>query len=185
MNQHLGEALKWNVLPFLPDFWGRGIFRFLQSPTITRISPLSWFEGIFFSLCPFNHVRARLQVRGLARGTAMSIGTWVKCKKEQKSLCELSQLINLKEGVVYFDQLLCAARTQKLVELLFFSRFHYFCSFIDAFCWFQQWYHWKRFEMEFWMASNLSVPCTKQGTCLVQTLIGLLISMRKNVASLP
>ena len=41
--------------------------------------------------------------------------------------CGLKNLSSL-EGVVYFNQLLGAARTQKLVELLFFSRFQAFCS---------------------------------------------------------
>ena len=40
--------------------------------------------------------------------------------------------------VVYFDQLLGAARTRKLVELHFFSCFQaflfFFCSFSDVFC---------------------------------------------------
>ena len=35
----------------------------------------------------------------------------------------------LTNTVVYLDQLSGAARTQKLVEILFFSRFQPFCSF--------------------------------------------------------
>ena len=36
-----------------------------------------------FSFCHFNRVRAHLQAGGLARGTAMSAGKWVKCRKRQ------------------------------------------------------------------------------------------------------
>ena len=92
-------------MPLLGNFGGRvGIYRFLQSPSIPSCREL-------FSFCQFNSVRARLQAQGLAQGTAMSAGTWVKCKKQKQliiflqfpnllsMLCELSLLLNIKEGV--------------------------------------------------------------------------------------
>ena len=75
-------ATYWNVTPLFGDFEGRvGIYRFLQSPPIPRRLPSLFFCRELFSFCHFNSVLARLQARGLARGTAMSAGTWVKCKK--------------------------------------------------------------------------------------------------------
>ena len=84
-------------MPFLGDFGGRvGIYRFLQSP------PLSLFVGIFFSLCPFNRVRARLQARRLARGTAMSDALGEGTKREKiptNNMFELSPSSIINEGV--------------------------------------------------------------------------------------
>ena len=40
---------------------------------------------------------------------------------------------------VYFEQLLGAARTQKLVELLFFSGFQAFLFILNFFQWFHGW----------------------------------------------
>ena len=75
------QKWKWNVTPLLGDFGGRvGIYRFLQSPTISRRLPSLFICWELFSLCHFNSVLAHLQARGLAQGTAMSAGTWVKCK---------------------------------------------------------------------------------------------------------
>ena len=100
--------------------------------------------------------------------------------------------------VVYFDQLLGAARTQKQVETLknnqkrqfqgtlsgsrpaFACRSAlkrrqnqvFFCSFSDVFCWFQPWNHWKNFEMckkdEKWLKK-----CFDQllGACSTQKLV--------------
>ena len=42
----------------------------------------------------------------------------------------------LKKHVVYFDQLLGAVRTQKLVELIFFSGFQGFLFISNLFLWF-------------------------------------------------
>ena len=69
-----------NVTPLLGDFGGRwGFYIFLQSPTFRRISPLSFVVGSCSLFLHFNSVLARLQAWGLARGTAISAGTWVKC----------------------------------------------------------------------------------------------------------
>ena len=54
---------------------------------------------------------------------------WAQCL--EPSNCSFVQitLIAFYSTVVYFDQLLGAARTQKLVELLFSAVFNLFCSF--------------------------------------------------------
>ena len=73
---------QWNVMPLLGDFGGRvGLYKFLQRPPIPRRLPSHFICRELFSFCHFNSVCACLQARGLARGTAMSAGTWVKCKK--------------------------------------------------------------------------------------------------------
>ena len=56
-----------------------------------------------------------------------------------------------RASVVYFNQLLSATCTQKLVKLLFSVVFNLFCSFQTfflRFCWFQPWNHWKSFEIK-------------------------------------
>ena len=94
---------KWNVTPLLGDFGGRaGFYIILQNPTLPRISGLSFVVGSCSLFFHFNSVLACLQAQGLARGTAMGAGTWVKCKKENNSLqimlFELSLLIKSNEG---------------------------------------------------------------------------------------
>ena len=73
-------------MPLLGDFGGRvEIYSFLQSPPIPRMLPSLFICRDFFSFCLFNHVHARLQGLGLARGTAMSACTRLKGQKEEKS----------------------------------------------------------------------------------------------------
>ena len=50
--------------------------------------------------------------------------------------------------VVYFDQISSVAGTQKLVELLFFSRFQAFLFILNLFLWFQGWNPQKTSENE-------------------------------------
>ena len=45
-----------------------------------------------------------------------------------------------RKGVVYFDQLSSAARTRKLVELLFYSHFQFFCIFLRCYYWLNYWH---------------------------------------------
>ena len=47
--------------------------------------------------------------------------------------------------VVYFEQILGAVRTQKLVEILFFSRFQPFLFFLNIVQWISVWNHWKTY----------------------------------------
>ena len=48
-------------------------------------------------------------------------------------------------SVVYFNQLSSAVRTQKLVEILFFSRFQPFLFFLNIVQWISVWNHWKTY----------------------------------------
>ena len=83
-------CVQWNVAPLLGEFGGRvGIYRFLQSFPIPRMFPSLFFCRDFFSFCPFNCVNACVQ----AQGTAMSAGTWVKCKKEKKFPLHLNKFL--------------------------------------------------------------------------------------------
>ena len=87
----------------------------------------------------------------------MSSQGWLPKKSQAKInnitiWATLDELLNLKRvpsntftalqvSVVYFDQLLSAARTQKLVELLFFSCFQPYLFISNLFQWFHAWKH--------------------------------------------
>ena len=67
---------------------GEQDFIFFTEPSYPENLPSLFICKDFFSFCPFNHGRARLQVRGLAQFPYFL-----------NMLCELSLFINLKEGV--------------------------------------------------------------------------------------
>ena len=60
-------------------------FYIVSEPSYPENLPSLFICRNVSSFCPFNRVCARLQAQGLALGTAMSAGTWVKCKKREKS----------------------------------------------------------------------------------------------------
>ena len=92
----------------------------------------------------------------------MSSQGWLPKKSQAKInnitiWATLDELLNLKRvpsntftalqvSVVYFDQFLSAARTPKLVELLFFSCFQPYLFISNLFQWFHAWKHKKRVQ---------------------------------------
>ena len=94
----------------------------LQSPTIQRRLPSLIICRELFSFCHFNSV--------LARGTAISAGTWVKCKKrEQLPTNKVSRALWLiyliLQGIVNYNSL---QLLNMLCELSLFVNFWRVCK---------------------------------------------------------
>ena len=83
-------------------------------------------------------------------------GEWKTMQKIPLSIFKIEKEKTKSSLVVYIDQLLGAARTRKLVKLLFSAVFNFFLFILNLFQWFHGWN-----QRQFWCTPSGSRPALR------------------------